>query len=178
MSDFVEISVADQELRSLDDDLRPIFQPGSTCTVPQCGPKQYASHNTFTSHWKKFHTKTVNIFKCEMCCFRNINKSQITRHYKLFHHIQEHQLVTLTDRVACTQEHNKNFTDPGNSLCFKVDKKSAKEKASTKRKLEAEKTLDDTLSLFKEETDCRDEIVNITHGKKSKCLNKRWMPAY
>ena len=46
----LQVDVSDDDLSSLDDDLRPPFQPNMTCPVEQCGQRKYISLNTLWKH--------------------------------------------------------------------------------------------------------------------------------
>ena len=133
MSDFIEIGVADRELEALNDDLRPVFKPGCTCTVQQCGPKVYHSINTFWKHWKSVHAAKIHLFKCERCNFKNREKCQVTRHYRRVHGLD-------TDlEISVEQVDNTKYINPNGALCYKFERSEEQKKmsAAAKRKHEA-----------------------------------------
>ena len=135
MSDCIEIGVADRELEALDDDLRPVFQPGCTCTVQQCGPKVYNSINTYWKHWKTVHVATIPLFKCDKCNFKHPEKAQVTRHIKRVHGVDSDLDISVK------MVNNNKYINPGGALCykFKQPKEQRKMAAAAKRKFEAEK---------------------------------------
>ena len=52
----LELNVTEDDLDSLDYDLRPPLVCGMPCPVLACSAKPYQSINTIWKHWKKVHT--------------------------------------------------------------------------------------------------------------------------
>ena len=63
----LELEVSDEELSTLDDDLRPDFVQGMECPVGACkGKNQYNSINISWKHWKRVHREKfhyLNVFR-------------------------------------------------------------------------------------------------------------------
>lgn len=116
----LHIDVSDEELNSLDDDLRPIFQHNMACPVEQCGNKGYVSINTLWKHWKKVHREKVPLYRClfqkddGLCTFFSTQVGDVRKH-----NIKKHKLDISTMKIHKELVHNIKYISPGDAKCPK-----------------------------------------------------------
>ena len=81
----LDIRVPDEDISSLDSDLRPEFVEGMNCNVPGCSSRSFNSVNTLWKHWKKVHRGTIPLFRCSACSFKAGDSNLIKKHAKSVH---------------------------------------------------------------------------------------------
>lgn len=134
----LQLLVSDEEMSSLDDDLRPIFVRGMDCPVEDCKGKPYTSINTLWSHWKKIHREKVQLYKCEviksdnhMCTFKSIQIGEIRKHQIKVHKLKSTELKITKELVS-----NTKYIAPREARCPKKGSSlnvSAREQAAIER---------------------------------------------
>ena len=97
MSDHLEVSVCNQELEHLNDDLGyPWPQEGMACPVAKCGNTVYTEFMDLRAHWKLAHQARVLKHLCMYCSWKHVRKNQLTRHYRRVHKLSGESATTAT----------------------------------------------------------------------------------
>ena len=115
----LDINVSENEMSSIDDDLRPTFYPGMSCPVDSCHGKSYQSINTLWKHWKKIHREKVPLFKCTfqltngLCGFVSTDVGVVRKHHLKNH--KQHEYMKISKEIVV----NKKFISPGDAKCTK-----------------------------------------------------------
>ena len=68
----MDLYVDENDLDSLDDDLRPPFVHGMASPVTACLDKPYNSINTMWKHWKKVHRQFLHPKSDGLCGFTEL----------------------------------------------------------------------------------------------------------
>ncbi|XP_041352293.1 uncharacterized protein LOC121370851 [Gigantopelta aegis] len=175
-SEILEVEVYSDEMETLNEDLRPDFpEEGMPCPVPQCGEHQYKTHNAIWAHWKKFHRRTVRIFRRATCTYKHPQRPMLTRHVRRVHKNED------IGQFQTSKEENRLFRNPENNLCPRrkrvvhVDKR---EKARLKRVKLADDLKD--VGIVPNPYVCRDESIitrTTPDGKKIliRTVKPEWM---
>ena len=75
----VEVHVSENELMTIDDDLKPTFVKGMSCTVSQCEGRTFDSINTLWKYWKRVHRQKVALYKCAVQGPCNFSSQMLVR---------------------------------------------------------------------------------------------------
>ena len=113
----VELHVSENELMAIDDDLRPTFVKGMSCTVPQCEGRAFNSINTLWKHWKRVHRQKVALYQCEVqgpCNFSSTDIGQVRKHQ-----VKNHQLNNTKFQITMDMVINNKYISPGDARCPK-----------------------------------------------------------
>ena len=115
----VEVHVSENELMAIDEDLRPTFVKGMSCTVSQCEGRTFNSVNTLWKHWKRVHRQRVALYKCGLqgpCNFSSTDVGQVRKHQT-----KNHQLDTTKFQITMDMVTNSEYmrdTDSNKSSDF------------------------------------------------------------
>lgn len=117
MMEVLDLEVSTEEIQTLNEDLRPVWDTeGMTCPVAK-----YPSHQTqlktfrsFMIHWTRMHVSTKKLFKCSSC------KKIIQAKHKAQHGRQHTENIEFTIVTVI----NKEYIDPCKT--FKKYRNSAK----------------------------------------------------
>ena len=110
----LDIRVPDEDISSLDSDLRPDFVEGMNCNVPGCSSRSFNSINTLWKHWKKVHRGTIPLFRCSACSFKAGDSNLIKKHAK-----SVHKASLDKSNIEVVMVENKNYIPPNGALCPK-----------------------------------------------------------
>lgn len=116
----LELHVIEDDLDSLDYDLRPPFVCGMPCPVIACSDKPYKSINTIWKHWKKVHRQFIPLFKClhqkdsGLCGFTASVVGTVRKHG-----VNMYKLEPAKWNITKVMVLNKNYIPPGDSKCPK-----------------------------------------------------------
>lgn len=116
----LQVDVSDDDLSSLDEDLRPPFQPNMTCPVKQCGERKYISINTLWKHWKKVHREKVPLYRCMfqktdgLCSFFSTQVGDVRKH-----NVKAHKLDSTKWKINTELVHIIKYISPGDAKCPK-----------------------------------------------------------
>lgn len=116
----LEFNVTEDDLDSLDYDLRPPFHCGMSCPVIACSDKPYQSINTIWKHWKKVHRQFIPLFKClhqkesGLCGFTASVVGTVRKHS-----VNMHKLEPAKWNITKVMVLNKNYIPPEDSKCPK-----------------------------------------------------------
>ena len=115
----LDLMVTEDDVDSLDDDLRPEFRSGMSCPVAACEGKPYTSLNTLWKHWKKYHREKIPLFKCMypvtngICSFSSTEVGDVRKLY-LHKHKSREDMKIHRELVP-----NKKYIPPGEHKCPK-----------------------------------------------------------
>ena len=81
--DILDILVSEQEMATLDEDLRPIWEDGGMiCPANGCHTFR-RTYSLCRKHWAEIHEKMVTMYTCEAiqeCRFTASRRNQVVRH--------------------------------------------------------------------------------------------------
>jgi hypothetical protein len=113
----LEVNVSDQEVESLNDDLRMEWpDEGMSCPVLGCpnAAHHFRNLNNYVSHFNRFHRKKIMLYNCPLCKAKDTKRTEIVRHFRKAHK-NKHMGPILSNAVK-----NAKYVDPGS---FRIPKK-------------------------------------------------------
>lgn len=120
MMDVLDLKVSTEEIQTLNEDLRPVWDTeGMTCPVTKC-PSHQTQFRSYITHWTKMHVSTKKLFKCSSCK-KIIQAKHKTQHGRQHTENIEFTIVTII---------NKEYIDPESCVPAKLKKYRNSAKAS------------------------------------------------
>lgn len=169
----IMVTVSDDELDTIDQDLRPEFVSGMACPVPGCGDTTFTSFCGVLKHWKKYHRSMTRLYQCgfqkgtNQCTYRTPIRSLVVKHKEK--HSGE---VVFTSELV----ENKNYRHPGECKC----PKRGSSLNVTGRELAQQERLritPVTSNLQPTTYNCRDETIIYSRERDTPrvVVKQRWM---
>ena len=179
MSDHLEVSVCNQELEHLNDDLGyPWPQEGMACPVAKCGNTVYTDFMDLRAHWKLAHQARVLKHLCMYCSWKHVRKNQLTRHYRRVHKLSGESATTATAQSVTKTMSNGQYIDPGVSRLPNEPQERRDRREAYKGKVRAQRYADIPTEpvgeqLWRSIHINRDQVVEVNdEGESADLLDK------
>ena len=107
--DILDILVSEQEMATLDEDLRPIWEDGGMiCPANGCHTF-LRTYSLCRKHWAEIHENMVTMYTCEAiqeCRFTASRRNRVVRHIRKLHLSKQRVVGRKVIR-------NRTYKDPG-----------------------------------------------------------------
>ena len=172
---ILDILVSEQEMATLDEDIRPIWEEGGMiCPADGCH-SFLRTYSLCRKHWAEVYEKMVTMYTCEAiqeCRFTTSRRNRVVRHIRKIH-------LSKQPVVGSKVTRNRKYQDPGSGLLPLQPVTEARSRYRTmlaeRRRQEASSRA--TSTLERRETNARYQEV-IADGQNCYVVTSRlWGPA-